>query len=163
FDQQIRPVSGGTTVVDAAGKSVMDGPAANAPGNLKQLVVPLRQGLPAGDYTVRWEIVSTHGHLIAGVYAFGVRTRGPPPPGGPRRPRPAGGAAGRAPRLAVPDRALLLLRRPADAGRRRRLPRGRLPAGHRRRYRRTAAADGAARTSPREPGAGVIGGAGAGR
>ena len=79
FDQQIRPVSGGTTVVDDAGKSVMDGPAANAPGNLKQLVVPLQQGLPAGDYTVRWEIVSTDGHLIAGVYAFGVGTGGPVP------------------------------------------------------------------------------------
>ena len=79
FDQQIRPVSGGTTVVDAAGKSVMDGPAANAPGNLKQLVVPLQQGLPAGDYTVRWGIVSTDGHLIAGVYAFGVGTGGPVP------------------------------------------------------------------------------------
>jgi len=35
FDQQIRPVSGGTTVVDAAGTSVMGGPAANAPGNPK--------------------------------------------------------------------------------------------------------------------------------
>jgi len=79
FDQQIRPVSGGTTVVDAAGKSVMAGPAANAPGNLKQLVVPLQQGLPAGDYTVRWEIVSTDGHLIAGVYAYGVGTGGPVP------------------------------------------------------------------------------------
>ena len=79
FDQQIRPVSGGTTVVDAAGKSVMAGPATNAPGNLKQLVVPLQQGLPAGDYTVRWGIVSTDGHLIAGVYAFGVGTGGPVP------------------------------------------------------------------------------------
>ena len=79
FDQQIRPVSGGTTVVDDAGKSVMAGAAANAPGNLKQLVVPLQQGLPAGDYTVRWEIVSTDGHLIAGVYAFGVGTGGPVP------------------------------------------------------------------------------------
>ena len=79
FDQQIRPVSGGTSVVDAAGKSVMAGPATNAPGNLKQLVVPLQQGLPAGDYTVRWGIVSTDGHLIAGVYAFGVGTGGPVP------------------------------------------------------------------------------------
>ena len=79
FDQQIRPVSGGTTVVDAGGKSVMAGPATNAPANLKQLVVPLQQGLPAGDYTVRWEIVSTDGHLIAGIYAFGVGTGGPVP------------------------------------------------------------------------------------
>src|SRR3954462_10675952 len=79
FDQQVRPVSGGTTVVDDAGKSVTDGPAANAPGNPRQLAVPLQQGLAAGDYTVRWEIVSTDGHLIAGVYAFGVGTGGPVP------------------------------------------------------------------------------------
>ena len=41
--------------------------------------MPLQQGLPAGDYTVRWGIVSTDGHLIAGVYAFGVGTGGPVP------------------------------------------------------------------------------------
>src|SRR4029078_12255950 len=38
FDQQIRPVSGGTTVVDAAGKSVMAGPAASGPGRAQQTV-----------------------------------------------------------------------------------------------------------------------------
>ena len=154
FDQQIRPVSGGTTVVDAAGKSVMAGPATNAPGNLKQLVVPLQQGLPAGDYTVRWGIVSTDGHLIAGVYAFGVGTGGPVPQAESQD--------------APTDWPFLIARffyfaGSADAGRRRRLPRGRLPARHRRGDRRAAAADGPARTPPRQPGAGAVGGAGAGR
>ena len=79
FDQQIRPVVGGTTVVDSAGHPVMAGPAANAPGNVRELVIPLRPDLPDGDYTVRWEIVSTDGHLIAGVYAIGVGSGRPPP------------------------------------------------------------------------------------
>src|SRR5207237_10247597 len=35
--------------------------------------------LPAGDYTIRWEIVSTDGHIISGVYAIGVGTNRPPP------------------------------------------------------------------------------------
>jgi copper transport protein len=79
FDQPIRPVAGGTTVVDSAGRSVMSGPAGNAPGNARQLVVPLKPDLSDGDYTIRWEIVSTDGHLIAGVYAIGVGSGRPPP------------------------------------------------------------------------------------
>jgi len=63
FDQQIRPVAGGTTVVDDAGRSAMAGAAVNAPSNVKQLVIPLKPGLPAGDYTIKWEIVSTDGHI----------------------------------------------------------------------------------------------------
>ena len=39
---------------------------------------PARDGLP-GDYTVRWEIVATDGHLESGVFAFGVGTGRPPP------------------------------------------------------------------------------------
>jgi copper transport protein len=79
FDQQVHPVAGGTSVVDDAGHSVTAGAAANAPGNSKQLVIPLQPNLPAGDYTVHWSIVSTDGHLIAGVYAIGVGTNRPPP------------------------------------------------------------------------------------
>ncbi|HET6847796.1 MAG TPA: copper resistance protein CopC [Gaiellales bacterium] len=79
FDQQVRPVSGGTDVVNDAGTSVMAGSPRNAPRNVKQLVIPLKPNLPRGDYTVHWSIVSTDGHLIAGVYAIGVGSGGPPP------------------------------------------------------------------------------------
>jgi copper transport protein len=79
FDQQVKPVTGGTTVVDDQGHSVMGGAARNADSNVDQLVIPLKPALPAGDYTVHWEIVSTDGHLIAGVYAIGVGSGGPPP------------------------------------------------------------------------------------
>jgi copper transport protein len=79
FDQQVRPVAGGTDVVNDAGTSVMAGTPQNAAGNVRQLVIPLQPALPRGDYTVRWSIVSTDGHLISGVYAIGVGSGGPPP------------------------------------------------------------------------------------
>ena len=79
FDQQVRPVTGGTDVVNDAGTSVMAGAPHNAADNVKQLVIPLKPGLPRGDYTVHWSIVSTDGHLISGVYAIGVGSGGPPP------------------------------------------------------------------------------------
>jgi copper transport protein len=79
FDQQVRPVAGGTDVLDDAGHSVTAGAATNAPSNSKQLVIPLQPNLPDGDYTVHWSIVSTDGHLISGIYAIGVGTNRPPP------------------------------------------------------------------------------------
>ena len=79
FDQQVRPVSGATSVVDEQGGSVTGGEAHSSDANVRQLVIPLRQSLPDGDYTVHWEVVSTDGHLISGVYAIGLGAGGPPP------------------------------------------------------------------------------------
>ena len=79
FDQPVEPVSGGTAVVDAGGQSVLAGAPHTAPGNQRQLVIPLQPGLGDGDYTVRWRIVSTDGHLISGVLAIGVGVGRPPP------------------------------------------------------------------------------------
>src|SRR5581483_7528226 len=41
------------------------------------LAAPLRQ-LPDGPYTVRWKAVSNDGHVVSGVYTFGVRFPAPP-------------------------------------------------------------------------------------
>ncbi len=79
FDQPVKPVSGGTGVVDAAGRTVLGGPVSSSPKDVRVLEIPLRPSLPAGDYTVRWKIVSTDGHLISGVLAFGVGLGRPPP------------------------------------------------------------------------------------
>ena len=68
-------VGPGNTVVGAGGGSVLAGPP-RAHG--KTLVLPLQSGLPNGDYSVRWSIISDDGHLEQGVLAFGVGT-GPPP------------------------------------------------------------------------------------
>ena len=83
FDQEVQPVAGGTDVVNSADQSVLGGAPHNAASDVRKLVIPLKPGLPDGDYTVRWRIVSTDGHIISGVLAFGVGTGRPR-----RRPRP---------------------------------------------------------------------------
>lgn len=79
FDQEIQPVAGGTDVVNAADRSVLGGPPHNAANDVRKLVIPLKSQLPDGDYTVRWRIVSTDGHIVSGVLAFGVGAGQPPP------------------------------------------------------------------------------------
>jgi copper transport protein len=79
FDQEVRPVEGGSTVVDKDGNSVVAGDARTAPSDVKTLLIPLQANLPDGDYTVRWKIVSTDGHIEIGVFAFGVGVGRPPP------------------------------------------------------------------------------------
>jgi len=77
FDQQVRDVA--STVTNAQGETVASGAATTASGDVRALVIPLRKGLPDGDYTVRWRIVSTDGHIISGVFAIGVGAGRPPP------------------------------------------------------------------------------------
>ncbi|HEY3766774.1 MAG TPA: CopD family protein, partial [Gaiellales bacterium] len=36
------------------------------------LIIPLKPGLGRGDYTLRWKVVSTDGHIVSGVLAIGV-------------------------------------------------------------------------------------------
>jgi copper transport protein len=35
--------------------------------------------LPAGAYTIRWHVLSSDGHVVSGVWTFGVRVPAPPP------------------------------------------------------------------------------------
>ena len=79
FDQSVQPVANGTEVVDQSGKSVTQGTAHTAAGNARQLVIGLLPDLPDGDYTIRWRVVSTDGHIVAGVLAFGVGKGRPAP------------------------------------------------------------------------------------
>jgi methionine-rich copper-binding protein CopC len=46
--------------------------------------------LPAGAYTIRWHVLSSDGHVVSGVWTFGVRVAAPPP-------RPTARAAPREP------------------------------------------------------------------
>lgn len=77
FDEPVR-AAGGIEAVRNGGGSVLGG-SARAAGHV--LVVPLRGGLPNGDYTVKWRVVSDDGHTVEGVLAFGVGAgRAPPSP-----------------------------------------------------------------------------------
>jgi copper transport protein len=54
------------------------------------VVAPLHRKLPRGAYTVRWHVLSADGHVVSGVWTFGVRVKAPPPTeafgaGGPTR------------------------------------------------------------------------------
>ena len=54
------------------------------------VVAPLHRTLPRGAYTVRWHVLSADGHVVSGVWTFGVRVKAPPPTeafgaGGPTR------------------------------------------------------------------------------
>jgi len=47
-------------------------------GDRRSVTAPLRP-LGRGAYTVRWQVVSSDGHVVGGVYTFGVRVAAPPP------------------------------------------------------------------------------------
>jgi copper transport protein len=77
FDQGVDVFSGGIDVRSSSGKIVTAGPAHTADGG-RVATVPLRK-LPRGAYTVRWHVTSNEGHVLSGVYTFGVRVKPPPP------------------------------------------------------------------------------------
>ena len=77
FDQGVDVFSNSIDVVTSTGKPVTAGPAHTIEGG-RVATVPLRR-LPRGAYTVRWHVTSNEGHVISGVYTFGVRVKPPPP------------------------------------------------------------------------------------
>jgi copper transport protein len=76
FDDRVRLASGIRAVRNGDG-SVLAGKPRVVGGRV--LVIPLRAGLAAGDYTVLWRVLSDDGHKVSGVLAFGVGTGRAPP------------------------------------------------------------------------------------
>lgn len=74
FDQTVKVFPGGLVVYGANGK-VHSGPPRVAP-DPRVIVAPVRP-LRKGGYTVRWRALSSDGHVISGVYTFGVRQAAP--------------------------------------------------------------------------------------
>jgi copper transport protein len=77
FDQGVDVFANSIDVRSSTGKVVTAGPAQTVDAG-RVATVPLRE-LPRGAYTVRWHITSNEGHVISGVYTFGVRVKPPPP------------------------------------------------------------------------------------
>jgi copper transport protein len=76
FDDEVRLVSGIRAIRNGGG-SVLDGTPRIVGGRV--LVIRLRAGLAAGDYTVLWRVLADDGHELSGVIALGVGAgRGPP-------------------------------------------------------------------------------------
>jgi copper transport protein len=74
FDQAVDALPNAVVVLDSRGDDLA-GRARAVPAK-RELVAPLER-LPRGPYTVRWEAVSDDGHVVSGVYTFGVRFRAP--------------------------------------------------------------------------------------
>ena len=77
FDDTIVVAAGAAAIRHGDG-SVLAGAQRTAG---RTVVVPLQPGLPDGNYTVRWRVLSDDGHLLEGLVAFAVGVgRAPPTP-----------------------------------------------------------------------------------
>jgi len=74
FDQSVTALPNSIVVLTVDGKNVA-APARAIPA--KNAVVAHLPKLPRGPYTVRWQAMSNDGHVVSGVYTFGVRVAAP--------------------------------------------------------------------------------------
>lgn len=72
FNENVISQFSGVEVKDQTGKMIATGKAATDPANKKQLVVPVQEPLPPGDYKVEWHAVSDDTHRVTGSYSFSV-------------------------------------------------------------------------------------------
>jgi copper transport protein len=77
FDQGVIVVPQSVKVLTERGVPMTSG-ATRTTEDGRVVTVPVRR-LPTGAYTVRWQVTSLEGHVLSGVWTFGVR-RTPPPP-----------------------------------------------------------------------------------
>jgi copper transport protein len=73
FDQTVDVLPDAIRVLDADGRNL----AGAAHGIRLGIAAPVPQ-LPRGAYTVRWKALSNDGHVVNGVYTFGVHVEAPP-------------------------------------------------------------------------------------
>jgi copper transport protein len=74
FDQSVTVLPHSIIVLTPDGKNLAAAPRA-VPA--KHAVVARLPKLPRGPYTVRWQAMSNDGHIVSGVYTFGVRVPAP--------------------------------------------------------------------------------------
>ena len=75
FDQPVVALPHAIEVLTLQGKNVAGTPRAIP--SKRELVAALPR-LPNGPYTIRWQAVANDGHIVSGVYTFGVRVPAPP-------------------------------------------------------------------------------------
>ena len=75
FDQSVDALPNAIHVYDAKGRVVSGRTLLSKDDRTIDAHV---SRLPRGGYTVRWRAVSADGHVVSGVYTFGVRARPPP-------------------------------------------------------------------------------------
>jgi methionine-rich copper-binding protein CopC len=72
FNESVMPQFSGVELKDQTGKVIATGKATADPTNKKQLLVPIQEQLPPGDYKVEWHAVSDDTHRVKGSYLFSV-------------------------------------------------------------------------------------------
>src|SRR5438046_713955 len=77
FDQSVKALAHSIRVYSSNGDVVSL--HAHDGKNPRYVYAPLRRALPKDAYTVRWHVISDDGHVVSGVYTFGVRMEAPPP------------------------------------------------------------------------------------
>jgi copper transport protein len=78
FDQAVEVLPNAIVVVDASGRRISG--TAVGESDPRRITVPVRTA-PRGAYTVRWHAMSADGHVVSGVFTYGVRVAAPPPTG----------------------------------------------------------------------------------
>jgi copper transport protein len=76
FDQAVKVFPGGIRVYDARGRQFQQGVHLESGGH--EIIAPVPR-LPTGAYTVRWRALSGDGHVVSGLFTFGVRVDAPEP------------------------------------------------------------------------------------
>jgi copper transport protein len=76
FDQAVKVFPNGIKVFDTRGHVLSRDVHSESGGHA---IVASLARLPKGAYTVRWQALSGDGHVVSGVYTFGVRVDAPPP------------------------------------------------------------------------------------
>ncbi len=72
FNESVIPQFSGLQLKDQTGKVIATAKSTTDPTNKKQLVVPIQEQLPPGDYKVEWHAVSDDTHRVKGSYSFSV-------------------------------------------------------------------------------------------
>jgi copper transport protein len=76
FDQGVKALPNSIVVVSANGTVVS---RATRNGTDPRVIATNLKTLPKGAYTVRWHAISSDGHVVSGVWTFGVGVAAPPP------------------------------------------------------------------------------------
>lgn len=76
FDQAVKVFPNGIKVFDVRGRELARNVHSGSGGHA---IVADLAPLPKGAYTVRWQALSGDGHVVSGVYTFGVRVAAPEP------------------------------------------------------------------------------------
>ncbi len=75
FDQSVEALGDAIRVYDTKGKLFSRRTVTSAD---KRTIRAPDARLPRGGYTIRWRVVSADGHVVSGLFTFGVRHRAPP-------------------------------------------------------------------------------------